>query len=383
MKKMLFLLMISLITFAVHAEEGRLLRYPNACNDRITFCYAGDIYTVSINGGQARKLTNSEGIEEFPHFSPDGTKIAFAGEYDGNKEIYVIPSEGGAPKRLTYSEDLPDVKDRERLGPAKIIMQWTSDSKQILYRSRHNVWNAMTGKLYLVNVDGGLPTELPLPKAGFSSLSPDGSKLAFNRVFREYRTWKRYRGGQADDIWIFDFNTKKTEKVTSDTAQDIIPLWWQDKIYFLSDRDHTMNLFCYNLSTKETKKITQFDKFDVKFPSVGNYYICFENGGYIYKLDPKTDKYDKVNIEINDDNIWSRPEFVNANERIFSTAVSSDGSRILLSARGEIFNIPTDKGVTKNLTGSTSGINERNAAWSPDEKHIAYISDKSGKLKYI
>lgn len=378
-----FILSISLLLLAFnsYADEGRLLRYPNACKDKICFIYAGDVYTVSINGGQARKLTNSPGIEEFPRFSPDGTKIAFAGEYDGNKEIYIMPAEGGEPKRLTYSDDLPDMKNRERLGPPKIIMQWTSDSKQILYRSRHNVWNSMTGKLYLVSTDGGLPTELPLPKAGFSSLSPDGNKLAFNRVFREYRTWKRYRGGQADDIWIFDFNTKKTEKITSDTAQDIIPIWWQDKIYFLSDRDHTMNLFCYNLSTKETKKITQFDEFDVKFPSWGSDYICFENGGYIYKLDPRTDKYDKVNIEVNDDNVWSRTENLNVSDRTNTASLSPDGSKLLLSARGEIFTVPAEQGVTKNITGATSGIYERNAQWSPDGKHIAFISDKTGETE--
>ncbi|MCX7880647.1 MAG: PDZ domain-containing protein [Ignavibacteria bacterium] len=360
------------------AEEARLLRFPNPSKDYITFVYAGDIYIVRKEGGVARRLTTSEGIELFPRFSPDGKWIAFSAEYDGNRDVYLMPATGGEPKRLTYSMDLQNVP--ERMGPDKIIMGWSNDGKKILYRSRSNWWHSWSGKLFYVSVEGGLPEELPLPRAGFASLSPDGKKLAYNRVFREFRTWKRYRGGQADDIWIYDFETKKIENITNNPAQDIIPMWYKDKIYFLSDRDHTMNLFCYDLRTKQTKKITNFDKYDVKFPSIGGDFIAFENGGYIYLLDPQTDKYEKVRIEISEDFPSIRPRFKNVKEQIQSFDISPDGAKGLFSSRGEVFTVPAEKGLIKNIT-NTPAIHDRAPVWSPDGKWIAYISDKSGETE--
>lgn len=360
------------------SKEARLLRFPNASGDKIVFVYAGDLYVVGIKGGIARKLTSSEGLELFPRFSPDGKWIAFSGEYDGNRDVYIIPAEGGEPKRLTYSMDLPNVP--ERMGPDKIIMGWSADGKKVLYRSRSNWWHSWSGKLFWISVDGGLPEELPLPRAGFASLSPDGKKLAYNRVFREFRTWKRYRGGQADDIWIYDFHTKKVENITNNPSQDIIPMWFQNKIYFLSDRDHTMNIFCYDLNTKQTKKITNFDQYDVKFPSVGSDYIAFENGGYIFLLDPKTDKYEKITIEINEDFPSIRPKFMNVREKIISFDISPDGKRGIFGARGEVFTVPAEQGLTQNIT-NTPNVHDRNPVWSPDGKWIAYISDKTGETE--
>ncbi|MGQ9819844.1 MAG: S41 family peptidase [Candidatus Kapaibacteriales bacterium] len=372
------LIFVSCILSYSKGEEARLLRFPNSSKDKIVFVYAGDLYVVGINGGVASRLTSSNGIELFPKFSPDGKWIAFSGEYDGNRDVYVIPAVGGEPKRLTYSMDLPNVP--ERMGPDKIIMGWSNDGRKILYRSRSNWWHSWSGKLFWVSIDGGLPEELPLPRAGFASLSPDGKRIAYNRVFREFRTWKRYRGGQADDIWIFDFQTKKIENITNNPAQDIIPMWFQDKIYFLSDRDHTMNIFCYDLNTKQTKKITHFDKFDVKFPSVGSDYIAFENGGYIFLLDPKTDKYEKVTIEINEDFPSIRPQFKNVKEQIVSFDISPDGKRGLFGARGEIFNVPAEKGLIRNIT-NTPNVHDRNPVYSPDGKWVAYISDKTGETE--
>jgi tricorn protease len=380
--KISFILLISLILNfnlinAQNIETTRLLRFPNAAKAELTFNYAGNIYISSLNGGFALKLTSSAGIEQIPRFSPDGKTIAFIGNYDGNPEIYTISTSGGTPKRITFSMDAPNVADRQ--GPDKIIMQWTKDGKNIIYRSRKDSWNILTGKLYKVAVDGGLPTEIPVPRAGFASFSPDETKMAYNRIFREFRTWKRYRGGQADEIWIYDFTTKKLQNITNNPAQDIIPMWAGEKIYFLSDRDKTMNLFCYEINSGETRKVTNFSKYDVKFPSLGSDYISFENGGSIYTIKLSNEEMQIIDIKVIDDFIFARNELIEVKNRISNFEISPDGKQSLFSARGEIFivpaNNPIEKKATKNLTNS-SGIHERNPIFSPKGDKIAYISDK-------
>src|SRR5262245_38048592 len=196
------------------ADEARLLRFPAIHGDTIAFCYAGNLYTVPAQGGLARRLTTHDGYEMFPRFSPDGKQIAFTGQYDGNTEVYLIPAEGGTPKRLTYTATLGRDDVSDRMGPNNIVMGWKYDGKSIVFRSRMHSFNDFIGELYLVPVEGGLPEQLPLPRGGFCSFSPDDKKLAYNRVFREFRTWKRYRGGMADDIWLYDFESKKTENIT-------------------------------------------------------------------------------------------------------------------------------------------------------------------------
>ncbi len=375
MIKYIKLLLISFIAFNIaFSQDTRLLRYPNSSETEITFSHSGDIYVVSINGGIARKITSSEGFEIYPRFSPDGRNIAFNAEYDGNREIYLVPSIGGEPVRLTYSMDQKDVADRQ--GPDKIIMGWINND-EILYRGRAKSWNILVGNLFTVNKSGSLPKEVPVPRGGYASYNSDGSKMAYNRIFREYRTWKRYSGGQADEIWIYDFKTKQIENISNTKFQDIIPMWSGNKIYYLSDRDFTMNIFCYDLTTKQTKKITDFKEFDVKFPSLGAKHITFENGGYIYLLDLATDKFQKVNITVAADYPLARNSFVNVKDRITSFDISNDGKRAIFSARGDIFSVPAEKGNIKNFT-STPGVHDRNVTWSGDGNFIAFISDRSG-----
>ena len=360
-------------------QEARVLRFPAIYKDQIVFTYAGDLYTVSAKGGIARKLTSHEGYEMFARFSPDGKMIAFTAEYDGNREVYVMPSEGGIPKRVTYTPVLSRDDVADRMGPNNIVMGWKHDNKHIVFRSRMREWNSFNGQLYLVPCDGGTPVQLPLPRGGFCSFSPDDKKLAYNRIFREFRTWKRYRGGMADDIWIYDFETKKVTNITNNPAQDIIPMWSGDKIYFLSDRDENkrMNLYVYDLKTKQTRKLTNFTEYDIKFPSLGPDAIVFEYGGYIYRFDLKTEKVSKVPIFIADDMVTGRDKIINVKDYITTFHVSPGGKRALFGARGEIFTVPVKYGNTRNLT-NTSGAHERNPRWSPDGKWIAFISDKSG-----
>lgn len=379
---LLFTLALSFLSVLMYGQndEARILRFPTIHNNQVAFTYAGDLYTVSTDGGYARKLTNHDGFEMFAKFSPDGKTLAFTGQYDGNTEIFTIPAEGGVPKRLTTTATLGRDDVSDRMGPNNITMAWTPDGKSIVYRSRKQTFNSFVGQLFKVSVDGGISTELPLPTGGFCSYNSDGSKLAYNRVFREFRTWKYYKGGMADDVWIHDFKTKKTENVTNNVAQDIQPMWHGEEVYYISDRDRTMNLFVYNTKTKATKKVTDFTEYDIKFPSINGNKIVFENAGYIYVFDIATQTKTKLTIKIADDFAWGRKKMVNAAKNIREMDLSPNGERVVFGARGDVFSVPADKGITYNLT-ETSGAHDREVAWSPDGKHIAYVSDVDGEFE--
>ncbi len=362
------------------AEETRLLRFPAIHGDTIVFTYAGDLYSVPAAGGTARKLTSHDGFEMFARFSPDGQWLAFTGQYDGNTEVYLMPADGGVPKRLTYTATLGRDEVSDRMGPNNLVMGWTPDGRNIVFRSRMHEFDDFKGQLFLASPQGGLPAQLPLPRGGFCSYSPDGKMLAYNRIFREFRTWKRYRGGMADDIWVYDFATKKTENITNDPAGDIIPMWSGNKIYFLSDRDANkrFNLFAYDRATRKTRQLTQFKDYDIKFPSLGDKAIVFENGGRIYRFDLASEKAEPVAVSILDDRASGRGGLLAVGGRVTNWEIAPDGKRALFGARGDLFTVPAESGVTRNLTG-TPGIHERASKWSPDGKWIAYISDATGE----
>ncbi len=381
MKKLALIAGILLIASALTAQdEARLLRFPAIHADQVVFSYAGDLYTVSADGGMARKLTSDPGYEIFPRFSPDGKWIAFTGQYDGNTEVFVIPSQGGEPRRLTYTATLGRDDISDRMGPNNIVMAWTPDSQHIIYRSRKRTFNAFIGQLFQVPVDGGLSEELPLSTGGFCSFSPDGSKLAFNRVFREFRTWKYYKGGMADDVWVYDFETRESQRLFENPSQDIFPMWHENKIYFASNRDRIMNLFVYDLATNQTRKLTHYEDYDIKFPSLGDGRIIYENGGFLHIFDLRTETSRKIAIQLADDFNWARDEIKDATENIGSSTLSPDGNRLLLSARGDIYTVPATSGITRNLTQS-SYAHDRAPAWSPDGKWIAFLSDLNGEYE--
>lgn len=377
-KRFLFSLFMAGATFSGYADEARLLRFPTTNGSEVVFSYAGDLYKVPLNGGEAQRLTSHVGNEIFARFSPDGKSIAFTGQYDGNTEVYLLPLGGGEPSRLTYTSTNSRDDLGDRMGPNNVVMGWTPDGKQIIYRNR--IGNGFVGKLWTISKQGGMPEAIPLPEGGFCSYSPDGKKMAYNRVFREFRNWKYYRGGMADDIWIYDPSTKKVDNITGHVAQDIMPMWIGDEIFFISDRDRTMNIFVYNIKTKKTEKVTNYTEYDVKFPSSNGKLIVYENAGYLYKLDPSTRKTEKINIALNAESIYARKEMKKVAGNITTGSLSPDGNRLAVTARGEVFDVPAKKGVTRDMT-RTPGANERDAIWSPNGKYIAYISDRTGETE--
>ncbi len=360
-------------------NSTRLLRFPTTNGPQIVFCYAGELYTVAKEGGVARRLTSGPGYTSFPRFSPDGRQLAFTSHYDGNTEVYVMPGEGGAPKRLTTTATLARDDISDRMGPNNLVMTWQNAKPLVVFRSRMKSFNAFNGALYAVGMDAELPQQLPFPRGGFASYSPDDSKLAFNRVFREFRTWKHYRGGMADDIWIHDFKTGQTENLTNDEAQDICPMWGPDnRIYFISDRDGRMNLFSTDLSSKETRQLTNYKDYDIKFPSIGKDAIVFEQAGYIWRYDLASGQTVQVPISIKEDLASGRAGLVDAAKHVQSVNIAPDGERVITVARGDLFSVPAKDGTPRNLS-KTSNVHERDAIWSPDGKWIAYNSDATGE----
>ncbi len=382
MRKCLFsALMVIIFAATAFAQEevARLLRFPTIHGEQVIFSYAGDLYTVAKTGGIARQLTNDDGYEMFAKFSPNGKLVAFTGQYDGNTEVYLMPAEGGIPQRVTYTATLSRDDLSDRMGPNNIVMTW-KDDEDLVFRSRKKSFNSFVGQLFEVSKDGGLSTVLPLPNGGFCSFSPDKKKLAYNQVFREFRTWKYYKGGMADEIWIYDFDSKQTINATNNDAQDIFPMWHGDVIYFLSDRDRIMNLFSYNTKTNETKKLTNYDKYDIKFPSLGDNAIVYENGGYLYFYNLQSETPTRIDVKIMNDFTDSRPQWKDASKNIRYSSISPDGKRVTFGARGDIFSVPAKSGITKNLT-NTNDVHERGSDWSSDGKWIAYISDESGETE--
>jgi tricorn protease len=375
----LFLLLVS-FTFAM--KDARLLRFPDINGNRIVFVYAGDIWTVPATGGDAKRLTSHIGFELFPKISPDGKWIAFSAEYSGSRQIYIIPSDGGIPKQLTYYNDVGVMPPRG--GWDYAVLDWTPDSKKILIRANRTPYGKRMGKYYLVPIDGGLETPLEIPEAGFGKFSPDATKIVYTPISREFRTWKRTKGGRAQDIWIYNLIKHKSKRITKFPGTDQHPLWYKDKIYFVSDRgpNARLNFHSYDLKTGSFSQITHHKDFDVLWPSGRAGVIVYENGGYIYKLNLDTGKTEKLTINIDFDNPNRLPYFKNVAKYVsrFGYGISPTGKRVVFDARGDIWTVPAKKGITYNLTDS-QGVKDSYPAWSPDGKWILYYSDKTGEYE--
>ena len=365
---------------AQEMQEGRLLRFPDISQDKIAFVYGGDLWLVSSSGGTARRITSHPGRELFPKFSPDGKWLAFTGQYDGNFNVYVMPSEGGQPKQLTFYQGSAQPLS-DRMGIHNEVTAWTPDSKRIVFLTRRDASNGWIKRPYTVSRDGGLPQPMPMDEGGLLSFSADGTKIAYNRIFRNFRQWKRYTGGLAQDITIYDIKNNAVDAVVPHTDYtDTFPMWHGNTIYFTSDRGsaHRLNLYSYDLATKQVEQLTNFDEFDVMWPSLGSDAIVFENGGYLYTFDLRTKQPKKLTVYLPGDRDQVMKHWVTANRNITDFDIAPDGKRAAFAARGEVFTVPAKDGSIRNLTQSP-GVREKHVAWSPNGAWIAYISDRTGE----
>ncbi len=362
-----------------HAQtEARLLRFPDIHGNQLVFSYAGDLWLTTTDGGVARRITTSPGLELFPHFSPDGKWIAFTAQYDGNFNVYVIPAGGGQPRQLTFVPDIGPMP--ERMGPNNEVISWTPDSKRIVFLSRRNSINHWFGHLWTVSVDGGLPERLPIDRGGLLAFNADGSEMIYNRIFRNFRTWKRYTGGMAQKLSLWNFKTHAYEQLTKDEWTDTFPMWNGNTVYFVSDRgaDHRLNLYSLDLKSRAITQLTHYTDYDVEWPSLNGDQIVYQYGGWLYIYDTKTQKSRKLEVQIDGDLDQARKHWDSTADLIDSADISPDGKRAAFTARGDIYTVPAEHGATRNLT-ETPGIREQSVAWSPDGRWVAYLSDKSGE----
>ncbi len=370
MIKFLFFLLCFFAVTGLNASEARLLRQPDINGDYITFSYGGNIWVVGKEGGEARRLTSFQGAEQNPKFSPDGQWIAFSGQFGGSTDVYVIPSQGGEPKRLTWHPG------------SDIVRGWTPEGKVVFTSGRES---APVGypKFFSIGFEEGLPSPLEIPRGYRGEYSPDGNYFAYELVRPSDEEWRNYRGGQNRPVWVLDMNDYSLlELPDAGNSRNQYPVWIDETIYFLSDRDWAMNLYSYNMRTGEQNQLTFHSEYDIKYLSAGEKNLVYEYGGDIYKFSPETGESEKLSIKVNADFPWSREGWKNVSRYITNGSLSATGVRALFEARGEVFTVPTEKGDWRNISNSP-GNRDRHPVWSPDGKNIAWFSDRSGEYRLM
>ena len=358
--------------------QTKLLRFPDIAGDRVAFCYAGDIWTAPARGGSATRLTAHSGLELFPKFSPDGKWIAFTGQYEGDEQVYLIPAEGGQPRQLTYYPARGPFAPRH--GYDNQVMGWTPDGSAIVFRSQRDADGVRSeGQLFTVPAKGGLAKALPMPTSGAGDFSPDGKRIAYSPLFRDFRTWKRYQGGWAQDLYVYDLATNDAKPFATTPRTERDPMWIGDSIYFASDRDGTLNLYSYDTGTEAVAKLTTGNTWDLRWPSSDNVSrIVYELNGELRVFDVKAKADQALSIFVPNDGVAMRPSRTSAEKNVEDVGLSPKGERALFVARGDVFTVPIEKGPTRNLTAS-SGAHDKGARWSADGKKIAFLSDRTGE----
>src|SRR5687767_9495214 len=363
---------------SVSAQGTRLLRSPTVSRDQIAFAYASDLWVVGRAGGVARRLTATPNVDVGPKFSPDGAQIAFSSTVGGNTDVYVVPTAGGEPTRLTFHPGIDAAQG------------WTPDGRRVVFRSDRDTPPHSFFRLWSIAVTGGMPEALPLPRAYTGALSQDGKRLAYEEfsvanfpawAHNQISQWRHYRGGRTHPIRIIDLGNKSVQKLPWTDSNDTDPMWVGNGVYFLSDRNHTANLFSYD-GGGAVQQITRHEDFDIMTASAGPDAIVYEQGGYIHLFDPKTRSAKQLAIEVRADFPWARTQFKRVADAIRSASVSPTGVRVAFEARGEVFTVPAGKGDYRNLT-NTPGAHDRSPVWSPDGTQIAWLSDVSGEYQLM
>jgi tricorn protease len=376
-------LLIATVNASLAAQGTRLLRRPTVSRDNVAFEYGGDMWVVPRAGGSARRLTSTPSAETDPHFSPDGSYIAYSATIAGNADVFVVPVEGGEAKRLTYHPGVDYVRG------------WTPDGKRVVFASSRGTLPTPGAnsyfRLWTVSLDGAMPDVLPVPRAYAGSFSPDGKRIAYQQVGvaffaaawaeNQSSQWRRYRGGRTQPIRIIDVASAAEEKLAWTNSNDTQPMWIGNTIYFLSDRDHIVNLYAYNEDTKQLAQLTHHTDFDIMSASAGPDAIAYEQAGYVHLFDLKTGQSRQLNIDVKGDFPWARPQMKRVASMIADATLSPTGARAAFEARGDIFTVAAD-GDYRNITQS-SGTHDRNPAWSPDGKHIAWLSDEGGEYQLM
>jgi len=356
------------VCLAVGDPESHLLvQNPTLSRTHIVFAYAGDLWSVPREGGDARRLTTGAGVEDNPVFSPDGSLIAFTGRYDGNTDVFVMPATGGVPKRLTWH-------------PADdVVVGWTPDGKRILFSSSRAAYAWFT-ELFTVDLDGRFPQRIDLPMGSEAAFSGDGSQLAYVPTERAFTVWKRYRGGQTTPIWIATLATGQVVKVPRDNSNDFNPMWMGGKVYFLSDRNGPVTLFSYDVKTRQVQQLLENRGLDFKSAGASADAIVYAQFGSLHLYDLKSGRSKPVSVHLDADLAEVRPRFVEVGKSLRAPHISPTGARAVFEARGEIITVPAEKGDPRNITNSP-GVMERDPAWSPDGQSIACFSDESGEYE--
>ncbi len=377
-----------LATFCYAGSAAAALpRFPQPMGDKVVFVADGNIWMVPKADGTAIRLTSAAGQDMFPRVSPDGKWIAYTEASNAGTDVWVIPAAGGQARRLSYHPTV-EAGTGGRHAPDNMVVTWTPDSSAVVFLSKRDQWNGWIDYAYQVPVAGGLPTKLPLDSAvGLLTYGPSGHEIAYNRILRNFRTWKRYNGGLAQQVFTYDLQSRHLTQVTDWSGTNTSPMWVGRKIYYLSDQDEhrRANIWCYDLDAKKTREVTHFRDYDIDFPAYGSNAIAFQQGGKLYVLDLPDEKLHEVAVSVPDDNPRTRPHVADAKDMIreqdmaqqVDFALSPNGKRTLFSARGDIFSVPTEDGATRNLT-NTQNADEDHPAWSPDGKTVAYTTDSSG-----
>jgi len=373
-----FLILLLLPIAGTSLAETRLLRFPDLHGDRVVFSHGGDLWSAPVDGGTAFRLTAHEGLELFPKFSPDGRWIAFTAQYGGDEQVYVMPTSGGEPRQLTWypaNGPLPP-----RWGYDNQVYGWTPDGEAVVFRSQRDAWGSSTARLYTVSMQGdSLPEALPMPVSGAGTFTDDGEHVFYSPLFRDFRTWKRYEGGWAQDLWLFDLDTNEARRVTEHARTDRDPMWLNGQAHFVSDRDGKLNLYRIDPDSGEAEQLTAHEEFDVRWASAGPAdRIVYELGGGLRVFDTRSGMDAGIEIRVPDDGVGTRERTVDVSGQIHGARLSPTGQRVLFEARGNLFNVPAGDGIARNLTNRSSA-HDREADWSPDGQTIVFVSDAGGE----